>query len=49
MPLNESSAGGQGLIGMRHRVVSCGGRLDWRAVGEGGHEVRAQFPVPVPP
>lgn len=46
-PGDESSPGGRGLLGMRHRVESCGGQLELRSLVEGGHEVRARFPVAV--
>ncbi len=40
---------GLGLLGMRERVASCGGRLDAGPRTGGGWQVRAQFPLDGPP
>ena len=43
-----AAAPGHGLVGMRERVESCGGRLWYGTQPDGGFEVRARFPlVPV--
>ena len=36
---------GHGLTGMRERVCTCGGRLDWGRQPDGGFSVRAQLPL----
>ncbi len=38
---------GKGLVGMRERVASVGGRLDAGAASEGGFMVDARFPLPM--
>ena len=48
-PPTRETGGGHGLVGMRQRVESCGGRLCWGARPDGGFVVRADFPAAVVP
>ncbi len=41
----DSGGSGQGLVGMRERVQSCGGQLSYGPLHGGGFEVRARIPL----
>ena len=43
--MNGVRGDGQGLVGMRERVVALGGRLDAAPRGDAGFRVRAWIPV----
>lgn len=43
-----AATGGRGLIGMRERVVTYGGRLETGAMSTGGFRVRCELPLRVP-
>src|SRR3546814_19435340 len=45
---DESPGGGLGIIGMRARAASCGGRLDVARSTLGGWRVRGWFPAAPP-
>jgi signal transduction histidine kinase len=48
-PVTPAAGGGQGLIGMRERVMLFGGELAAGPRDEGGFSVRARLPVPATP
>lgn len=46
-PEHVRAGGGHGLLGMRERATSCGGRFDIGRSNLGGWRVRAWFPEPI--
>lgn len=47
--VNGTSAGGNGIPGMKERAAALGGRLDAGPKPDGGFRVRSSLPLPPPP